>query len=318
MSDSRNPRRPASATRRRFLTIVAGGFASALAGAGRTAAARETLEWRGTALGADARIILGGADPDAARATMTDALAEIERLEAIFSLYRPTSALVRLNAAGRLDPAPLELCDLIARSLRFARLTAGAFDITVQPLWELYARHFAAHPLDRAGPPAAAIAAAKARVGYRRIQVDGDSLQLEPGTRLTLNGIAQGYVTDRVAALFQARGWRNVLIDLGEFRALGGASAACPWRLELPGGGRFDLSDGAVANSSTDGFRFSANGEFHHLFDPHTGRSADGPRTVSVFAECATDADALSTALSVSPAPRWRDFIGQISGARIL
>lgn len=98
-------------SRRRFITIAAGaGVAVALTG---IAPARASLRrWTGTALGARADIIL----PTVAMDLLPRLRAEIDRLEDVFSLYRPESALSRLNRAGRLDAPPLELVDLLGRA----------------------------------------------------------------------------------------------------------------------------------------------------------------------------------------------------------
>lgn len=301
-------------TRRRCLTILAG--ACAAAAAGQAAAETPVHEWRGTAMGADARLLIRDASAAQARAAVQTVLDEVARLEAIFSLYCPGSALRRLNAAGRLDPAPLELLDLTARARWFTRATDGAFDITVQPLWELYGRHFRDHPNDRHGPPAGAIAAARALVGAHRIAVTETGILLQPGTRLTFNGIAQGYVTDRVADMLRGMGWRHVLVDLGELRALDGNGPE-PWRVALPGGSTTPLTEGAIATSSADGLRFTPGGA-HHLFDPRSGGCASGVATVSVQAPRATDADALSTALAVAPPARWPAILQQVPHAKVL
>ena len=133
----------ATPTRRRFVAIAAAAaglpFAAIRAGAETTHLHR----WSGIALGAAAEIVLH--DPDAARARRLIArcVAEIDRLEDVFSLYRPQSAISRLNREGRLAAPPLELVALLAEARSYSERTEGAFDVTVQPLWRLYAAHFA-------------------------------------------------------------------------------------------------------------------------------------------------------------------------------
>jgi hypothetical protein len=71
-----------------------------------------------------------------------------------------------------------------------------------------------------------------------RVEFVGDQVVMAGGTELTLNGVAQGYITDRIAELLARRGYRNVLVDLGEVRALGsrddGSAFEIDWR-ELGG-----------------------------------------------------------------------------------
>jgi thiamine biosynthesis lipoprotein len=301
---------PARFSRRRALAVLAAAGATLLAG--RPARAAPTRwEWRGHAMGADARLILLHPDPSVAREAASACAAEIARLEAEFSLFRADSALSRLNHLGRLDHPGHDLRRLLAEALDFARHTDGAFDPTVQPLWELYAEHFARTP--GAIPPSPEIiAAVKAAVGWRRVGLSAEAITLAPGTRLTLNGIAQGYITDRVADVLRALGFENVLIDLGEARALGPGPEGTPWSVGVaersgdPALFRMPVENCALAVSAPAGTVFEPSGRWHHLFDPATGMPASSWRLVTVQTADATTADALSTALAVSPPERGR------------
>ncbi|MFQ5467170.1 MAG: FAD:protein FMN transferase, partial [Kiloniellaceae bacterium] len=105
-------------------------------------AARRVYRWRGIALGAPATIAIHHRDEAEARRLIALSRAEIARLEAVFSLYLPSSALARLNGDGRLDAPPLDLVTLLGAVRAWSARTGGAFDATVQPLWHLYAAHF--------------------------------------------------------------------------------------------------------------------------------------------------------------------------------
>jgi len=133
-------------TRRRVIAILAAGAGATLAPGLAGFAQARRFEWTGTAMGAEARIILYHTDRRQAEAAVGAAVAEIDRLEDQFSLYRTDSALSRLNRTGRLDAPSRDMRRLLAQCRRFGDLTGGAFDVTVQPLWRLYADHFAAHP----------------------------------------------------------------------------------------------------------------------------------------------------------------------------
>ena len=297
-------------SRRRALTILGAAAGVALAPAlMRAPKAAPLRTWQATALGAPARIVL--AHPDAAEAErlFQASAAEIARLEALFSLERADSALARLNRDGALAaPAP-DMVRLLDEAARVSRLSEGAFDVTVQPLWRLYAEHFARHAQDRDGPDPAAIAAALALVDWRAVEVAPDRVAFaRPGMAATLNGIAQGVITDRIAELLRARGIGEVLVDLGEHRALGAHPDGRPWRVGLADpfdpahmAATVELVDRAVATSGGYGTPFSADGRHHHLFDPRTGASANHHASVTVVADTATVADALSTALYVAP-----------------
>lgn len=265
--------------------------------------------WRGTALGADATILLHHADRATAEHMLRRCVAEIERLERIFSLYRRDSAVALLNRQGVLDNPPLELVRLLSESRGFWRLTGGAFDPTVQPLWDLYARHFAHSDADPVGPDPREIAAVRSHIGFDRVDFDTRRVSFErPGMAMTFNGIAQGYITDRVADLLRGQGVDRVLLELGEVRALGRHPDGRPWRIGVADPGdpqrttrTIEIEDGAVATSGGYGTRFDADGRHHHLFDPATGMSANRYRSVSVKTPLATTADALSTGFSAMP-----------------
>ncbi len=329
------------ADRRRFLSIVAAcaaaaPFAGARAAATTAAAAAaepaepaEAVAWRGTAMGALASMTLVHPDREKARALVQRCVDEIDRLESVFSLYRPESSLSRLNAVGELRDPPLELVELLSQSLDLARSSGGAFDPTVQPLYRLYAAHFARPGAPAAGPSPAAIADTLKKVGFAGVELRADLVRLHrPGMAITLNGIAQGFVTDRVADLLRDAGLVNLMIDLGEARAHGRSARGDAWRaaiadprrprralLELPMGDDAGAWP-ALATSAGYGTLFGTDPRIHHLFDPGTGRSANRYLSVSVAAPRAAVADGLSTALSVMPAGRTAALLAAYPSAR--
>ncbi|MCL4186198.1 MAG: FAD:protein FMN transferase [Rhodobacteraceae bacterium] len=272
-------------TRRRFLTIAA---AAALAG---PAAAAPVSRWRGVALGAAASITLAHPQADSLIAM---ARAEISRLEGVFSLYRPDSALMRLNAGGSLAAPPFELVECLGIAGAVHRATGGAFDPTVQPLWAVHAEAWA----EGAAPSAAAVDAALARTGWVGVASAPDRIAfVRPGMALTLNGIAQGYIADRVARLLGDAGVEDVLVDTGETVAAGHDPSGQPWRAILSDRQEVRLADEALATSAPLGTVFDAAGTAGHIIDPLTGwPAAPRWRHVTVAARSAALADALSTA----------------------
>src|SRR6185437_4808701 len=170
--------------------------------------------WTGAALGANATLQIHHPDPATADILIARALAEVQRLERVLSLYDEHSALCRLNRVGSLDDPPLDLVRVLAEAERYHAVTSGAFDVTVQPLWDLYAAHFSRRDPDPAGPSSSAVAAALARVGQAALEVaPGRVAFARPGMAVTLNGIGQGYITDRVVDLLHAGGVEHALVD---------------------------------------------------------------------------------------------------------
>jgi len=197
-------------------------------------AAAHLVEWRGTFLGAVATLRIHHTDLAAAQHLVEQAVGEARRLETVFSLYRSDSVLCELNRRGVLIGPPLELAELLTLCDRFWRLTDGMFDPTVQPLWRCYADHFAAANQSIEGPSKAKLSAALELVGWEKLQFNRNSIVFNRrGMGLTLNGIAQGYVTDCVVELLRAAGIESSLADMGEIRALGSNPVGRPWSVAL-------------------------------------------------------------------------------------
>ncbi|MDR3517980.1 MAG: FAD:protein FMN transferase [Azospirillaceae bacterium] len=319
---------PSLISRRRAISILAAAAGlPILIGDPRRArtAAAELFEWRGTAMGAASSIALYHPDRNAARALIADCVAEIDRLEDILSLYRPGSALCRLNRVGRLDNPPLELVELLAEARTFSLASDGAFDFTVQPLWVLYAGHFGTRGADPNGPAEAAIAAARARIDYRKVGFDTTRVELlGPDMALTFNGIAQGFVTDKVTALLRARGVQHVLVHLDKARAIGPHADGRPWQVGIadPTASErslvtLDVVDQAVGTSGGYGTVFDPAGRFTHLFVPATGHCAHFNAEVTAVTATAVRADALSTTLSVVPWERAAAIVKAVGGATV-
>ncbi len=304
-------------TRRRMISIVATAAGAAFLTGSRMARAADAVRWQGSALGAQVSIDIYHPDRAEAERLVEQCIRDVRRLEQQFSLYRANSAICSLNRSGILVSPDPDMVALLKASLHFGDLTDGAFDPTVQPLWQLYAAHFSSEKPDPEGPSPQRLAEALAKVGHRDLLVSADRIALvKHGAAVTLNGIAQGYATDRVVDRLRSAGLSTTLVNMGEIRAIGARPEGTPWRIGLadpdkPGAltETVDLVDRAVATSAGAGFRFDPKGRFTHLFDPATGRSPSLYSTVSVIAPTATEADALSTAFSLMPVSRIRDIV---------
>lgn len=300
-------------SRRRFIAITA----VCMLGA-RQALASENpgARWQGIALGAHADLRLVGLPAREAERLLLAARAEIERLERLFSLYRADSALVRLNATGSLEapePDMLELCSLAST---IHQASSGRFDPSVQPLWLAYARAGGA-------PDRKSLAAARAATGWSRVEISADRIRLQPGAALTFNGIAQGFITDRVVDLLKAEGLEAGLVSVGEIAAVGGSPGGGDWTIGLadhedePGDATIHLRDRAVATSSPRGTMFGV-GAAGHILDPETGMAAKASwRRVSVIHRSAAIADGLSTAGVLQSATDLRAMVSRLPGTEV-
>lgn len=271
-------------TRRRFLTI------SAAMAATPAFAAQEV--WNGHAFGAEVNLTILGprAQAQAAIQTARKMLREIEHL---FSLYDPTSALSHLNRTGQLTNPDPRFTALMQAADRGYRQTQGLFDPTIQPLWQA---------LGQGGDTSQAIAA----IGWNRVHHTARNIRLDRTQALTFNGIAQGFATDLITDYLNALGMTETLVNIGEFRAIGG-----PFHLGLsdPQHGHLGtrtLSNGAIATSSP--------GAAQHIIHPHHTAKWS---TVSVEATTATIADCLSTALCLAPRDQIVDIAKDPAISRI-
>jgi thiamine biosynthesis lipoprotein len=310
-------------SRRRFIGISAAAAGLGLLPFGRAAKADAHLvTWRGQAMGAVATLQVHHHDRSAAERLVERSLAEVRRFEAVFSLYREDSALAGLNRHGALVAPPADLVALLTECRRWWELTDGAFDPTVQVLWTLYRDHFSKPNANPHGPAATALRDALERVGFGQVAFDLNRIVLpRRGMGLTLNGIAQGYITDRVVDILRAGGIGSSLVDMGEPRAVGPHPSGEPWRVGIADPDRpeqvedtLEAIDRAVATSGSYGFRFDRDGRFNHLLDPQTGASAHLHRGVTVIKETAAAADALSTAFSLLPEDGIATVLRKVGG----
>ena len=310
-------------TRRRFITFmaVAAGMPLLLKAGGAQA---RPARWDGTALGAPASIQLYHTNETQAHAAIAAGLEELKRLEAIFSVYRADSAISMLNRKGVLENAPADFINMLTRALSLARISDGVYDPTVQPLWQLYFRHFTASNPDPAGPSARDIDAALALVDWRAVEVDAARNRVsfaQPGMGLTLNSGAQGYITDRVTDVLRTHGFDRMLVDMGEPRALSTKPDGSAWRIGIanpadPGStvATLDVVDKCVSTSGGYGTLFDTAGAFTHLMNTRTGRTAPAMLGVSVVADTGSIADGLSTAMLMAPVERRQAILKAAGG----
>jgi thiamine biosynthesis lipoprotein len=282
------------------------------------------VTWEGTTLGAPSSIKLVAADEAKARAAIAAALTELERLEAVFSVYRADSVLSTLNRDGRVDNAPADFVALLAKSLELARVSGGVYDPTIQPVWQTYFRHFTASNPDANGPARRDIDAALALVDWRNVRIDGGTVAFaKPGMALTLNSGAQGFITDKVTDVLRGHGFDRMLVDMGEPRALSTRPDGSAWRIGIANPAdpskaitEIDVVDKAISTSGGYGTLFDDAGRFTHLIDSRTGTTAPALIGMSVVADTATQADGLSTALLMA-ASSDRQGILRAAGGRL-
>ncbi len=253
-----------------------------------------------------------GLEEGEAQAALDAGFGEIRRLERIAGLSTPGSDIRKLNATGRLDNPNPALLDMLAVADDMHRATGGAFDVTVQPLWIFYdsfARRGAWPTDDEAAP-------ARHLIGQQFVRFDAEGIAFErAGMGITLNSLTHGYAADRVAKVFAERGVKQAFVDTGEMEALGRNAKNRAWTAALKHPRVADAMlgtaplTGCMATAGDYAYTWSEDYSRHHILDPRTGFSPASFACVSVIAETAVLADALSTAVSV---------VGPEEGMRLL
>jgi thiamine biosynthesis lipoprotein len=325
---TRTPAGTCHLTRRRMIRIVAAaaGLPLTIAAVRATAPPAQMFHWQGEVLDAVSELTLWHTDAALCRRIMLKIEAEIARYERIFSLYWPDSEISRLNADGELRrPAP-ELRTLIEEGQRFGVLSAGAFDISVQPLWRLYAAHFWSHAHVVQDIVARAQEVARELVDFRRIEAGAGRIAFaREGMGMTLNSLAQGFVTDAIADMLRNEGFESAVVDLGEYRTLGRHPDGHPWRIGIRNALAasevdrvIELDDMALAVSGGYGTTFEPTGHFHHIFDPQTGASANKLADAAVIGPRATAANALAVAICVVGEGRVQALLDACPGMRAI
>ena len=303
--------------RRRFLCVLAGTTAAAGIGAAQFQAGRANKQAGGThpgqklirvqrtswALGSNISLTALHEDTSRAEAALDAAFDELERVENLMSIYRTDSQLSRLNQEGFLHEPHPYLIEVLLAARQMSERTGGAFDVTVQPLWALYW-----HAAQRGEMPAAAeVQQARARIDWRRVEINRRAIRLRgQDTAITLNGIAQGFAADRVAATLRQHGIQHALIDTGELGSVGANADGEQWSVGIQHPRQPDafvaiakLAGRCLATSGDYATKFSGDFRHHHLLDPRSGDSPSDLSSVSITADTALAADALSTAVFV-------------------
>lgn len=252
-------------------------------------------------------------DVAVAREALQQAMQALRDIDALMSLHRPDSQVSLLNAQGSiLDPHP-HLLHVLRTAAQLSKQTDGAFDVTVQPLWQAASQH-------------ASTNAARTRVDWKKLQITDKQVRFtREGMAITLNGIAQGYGVDRALAVLKSYGIQHALLDTGEFGSLGSRDDGNAWTLAIQDPRAQDqyvqalaLDGRAMATSGDYATRFSDDFREHHIFDPRTGKSPAELASVTVLAPSGLLADGLSTACMVMGAERSLALAGRMERVDIL
>lgn len=253
-----------------------------------------------------------------AEAAIAAAFDRIKEIESELNVYGEGSELAVLNEEKTLESPSEDFRRNIARALYFSRLSGGAFDITVQPLLDLYRESFGESNL----PPSGEMIDAQLRkVDYRRVAIEDGSITVGEDQRVTLGGIAKGYAVEAAVVVLRRHGIDMALVDAGgNIRALGEKPDG-RWQVAMADPRDMasyitiiPLGNNAVSTSGDYERYFDETLSYHHIIDPHTGYSATELMSATVVTNNAFDADALSTAVFVLGKEKGMELIESLPG----
>ena len=252
------------------------------------------------------------------------AIAEVKRIENLISDWIPTTPLSQINqnAGKQAVKVPLELIELIERSIKIAKLTDGAFDISYASMDRIWKFDGSMKEM----PSPEAIKKSVERVGYENIIINKEQqtvfLKLE-GMKLGMGGIGQGYIADKVKAHLMANGCSAGLVNIsGDISTWGKQPNGEQWKVGIKNPmnknkifATFPLEDTAVETSGSYEKYVTFNGKrYSHIIDTRTGYPATGLISVSIFAKTTELADALATGVFVMGKDAGMNLVNQLPG----
>ncbi|HEX5219185.1 MAG TPA: FAD:protein FMN transferase [Verrucomicrobiae bacterium] len=248
-------------------------------------------------------------DEATARAGADAAFAKVAALDKMLTDYDPESELMQLCQRPVGEPTRVsdELFEILQESQRIAKLTDGAFDVTIGPVVRLWRRARRAEML----PTPEQLARARASVGWQKLRLDPRARTVTlsvPSMQLDLGGIAKGYAADKALGVLKASGLDRALVAASGDIAVGAPPPTQKgWRVEVGSLATHDARvrtlwlEHAAVSTSGDAEQFVVIGgkRYSHIVDPQTGIGLTERLQVSVIGKHATQTDAFATAASV-------------------
>jgi thiamine biosynthesis lipoprotein len=268
--------------------------------------ASHLLERTHMTMGSELRVSAWTTSDSTATAAMDAVFREFDRLDALMSVWKDGSDIERLNAAAGDQPVRVsaEVREVVRTAHQVSEWTGGKFDVTFGALSGLWKFD---HDQDNQIPDRAEVQKRLPLIDYRRLKIDdeaGTAFLERKGMRAHLGGIGKGYAVDRGVAILRQRGVTDFIVQAGGDMYVSGRRGERPWRVAIrdPRGpedrsfAALDLTDGSFSTSGDYERFFIRDGRrYHHILDPLLGEPATGCRSVTIVADNATIADALST-----------------------
>jgi thiamine biosynthesis lipoprotein len=254
--------------------------------------------------------------PAEVRVQVEKILSDVDRQ---MSTYRSDSDIERFNnlPANHCQTMPAPILELVRVGERLSLQSDGSYDLTVEPLLNLWG--FGPQAREEKVPSAEALAEVQQRVGHNHLRIEGDQLCKDAAVEVDFNSIAAGYAVDTIVARLEALGIHDYLAEAtGELKAVGKKLDGSPWRIAL----EEPRDDQQVAERiiAVDGYGVSTSGDYRNYFEqggrryPHTFDARTGTpvlhtlASVTVIHPSALMADGLSTLLLILGPERGWDY----------
>ncbi|MFZ2648927.1 MAG: FAD:protein FMN transferase [Burkholderiaceae bacterium] len=272
-------------------------------------------------MGTAIRVELWSDAGEDAAAPVAAVMAEMHRIDALLSPHKCDSELSLINrdAARRPVPVSEETLRLLTRAVQFSELSGGAFDITYASVGHLYDYRAGVRPSE------AALARARRAIGWQHLILDAKAGTVRfamQGVRIDLGGFAKGHAVDNGVAILRRHGIEHAIVCAGGDSRVLGDRRGRPWTIAIRDPRRADavvavlpLEDVSISTSGDYERYFEEEGvRFHHLIDPHTGKSPCGVRSVTILAPDGLTSEALSKTVFVLGAARGLELIETLPG----
>ena len=272
-----------------------------------------------TAMASPCELHLYASDAAGAERAAQAAIAEVRRIETVYSRYRDDSVVSLINRSAGGEPVTVD--DETAALLDYAAAafeqSDGLFDITsgvLRRVWDFKSGQL---------PNAEDVDACLDQIGWHKVEWQSPAIRLQAGMQLDFGGFGKEYAADRAASACEAQGITHGLVELGgDIRVVGPHPDGRPWQVGVRNPGdperaiaAIPLSHGGLASSGdyercmvVDGVRYS------HILDPRSGwpvtDTMAAVTTVAPLCLLAGTGATVAMLKGSAAAPRWLSELG--------
>jgi thiamine biosynthesis lipoprotein len=268
-------------------------------------------------MGTRVNVELWSENPASARHCSDQVFAEMHRIDALMSPYKPDSEISAINqqASEKNVSVSTELFNLLKQSIHFSELSSGAFDITFASIGFQY--DYRSHKK----PNAQTISQQLKTINYKNLVLENHTVKFAmQGMSIDLGGIAKGYAVDQAIEILQQCGIQQALVSAGGDSRILGDKQGRPWIIGIQHPRKkqaialsIPLSNTAISTSGDyERFFLSNKKRIHHIINPQTGKSATKSWSATVIGPDATSTDALSTSIFILGAKKGLELINSL------